>query len=301
MTETWFDDIPTLAQLPPAAAAAKLLEVGEDDAAAQLASGGPAAATAYGPLSILRRPWSSPSHVFGHIDSDIAGKTEVPVRHIAEIAPDESLRDQAVTVSLGSLAIADYPGGGNHVVLFDFFARHQQADQAQDLHYNLVVRAAEGQAAAVVNYPIFTGLRVGPEGASFSCFTVNVKNEDDEAFLRVLDSDVLRAGLKLVEAAQPAIAPLTQLAYSVTQSVAKRHRNVPIQKFNLGLAFDQAPFRACLREGAYVAVQIPPQLERAWDWSQWIYAPRLGEIVNGQDTTQRLPYNNIVFTVSRYE
>ena len=99
----------------------------------------------------------------------------------------------------------------------------------------------------------------------FKCATVNVKNDSDEKFLKMLDSDTFKAGLKLATTAQPAIAPLSSLAMGITRAVASRNRNVSVQNFYMGLDFSMTPTRARLRAGSYVAVQIPATFEVAWD------------------------------------
>lgn len=91
-----------------------------------------------------------------------------------------------------------YPGKGVHHVLFDFYAQNQLSDKnVEHLHFNATYRAREGERAAILGFPIFIGLNVGSEGVAFKCFTVNVKNEQDEALLDFLNSDVFKAGLKL--------------------------------------------------------------------------------------------------------
>jgi len=56
-----------------------------------------------------------------------------------------------------------------------------------------------------------------------------------------------------------------------------------------------------MAEGAYLAVQIPEMLQTVWDWSEWIYNPASGQVVSKQDHTQLIPYNYIIFSVSRYD
>ena len=100
---------------------------------------------------------------------------------------------------------------------------------------------------------------------------------------------------------QPAIAPLSGMAVALTRSLAARHRNVPVQDFYMGLDFTNIPTGARLAEGAYLAVQIPEMLQTVWDWSEWIYNPASGQVVSKQDHTQLIPYNYIIFSVSRYD
>jgi hypothetical protein len=128
---------------------------------------------------------------------------------------------------------------------------------------------------------------------------VNVKNDNDEGIIRFLDSDTFKAGLKLARTAQPAIAPLTDIAVGLTKMLAHRNKNIGVQKFSMGLSFDHVPGGARLAEGAYVVVQIPEEDQVVWDWKEWIYAPLLGSIVRKDEPNKLIPFNYIMFGVSR--
>lgn len=173
-------------------------------------------------------------------------------------------------------------------------------DRVEHLHFNAIYRVREGERAGIAGYPIFVGLGVGSEGLAFKCFTVNVKNDDDEKFLAAMDSDVFKAGLRLITTTQPAIAPLSGMAVALTRSIAQRNRNVPVQDFYLGLDFTNIASGARLAEGSYLAVQIPETLHSVWDWDEWVYHPTKGRVVNKADPTQLIPYNYIIFAVSRF-
>jgi hypothetical protein len=144
-------------------------------------------------------------------------------------------------------------------------------------------------------------MNVGSEGVVFKCNTINVKNEDDEDLLGFLESDVFKAGLRLVQTAQPAIVPLSGMAVAVTKSIAKRNRNMPVQNFYLGLDFTNVLTCARLAEGSYLAVHIPEKLVSVWDWNDWVFQPASGQMVNRDDPKKLIPYNYLVFGVSRYE
>jgi hypothetical protein len=126
-------------------------------------------------------------------------------------------------------------------------------------------------------------------------------NEEDEAALSFLESDVFKGGLKLASTVQPAIAPLSAMAKGLTETIAKRKKNAPVQDFYLGLDFSNITTRARLAEGSYIAVQIPESMKLAWDWDEWVYDPSSGQVVNDYDRTELIPYNYIIFSVSRYE
>jgi len=301
---TWFDDVPVLGKLPLDKAAAKLREMGENDVAAALEKGQATSAPLFGAprwWPFQDKPWQHTAHAFGYLTQASPDSQPLPIRHAGNIASDSTLRNGRIKITLDRLRVAAYPGGGTHRVLFDFYAQNQTNRNVEHIHFNVTYRAREGEQAAILGYPIFVGLNVGTEGVAFKCFTVNVRNDDDEALLGFLESDVFKIGLKLATAVQPAIAPFSQMAFSLTKSIATRHRNVPVQDFYLGLDFDRIATRARLAEGSYVAVQIPETLQAVWDWNDWIYNPANGQIVNQAESTQLIPYNYLVCSVSRYD
>jgi hypothetical protein len=291
----WFDDIPVIGALPREQARELLLEIGAaDDAEAMIDIQHDN--NRFGFFDRRVPAYRHTAHVFGYVSG--AGEDCVDVRSVSELEPDLTLRSRPLKISLGKLAAVDYPGRGNHVVLCDLSVRHSTSVEAQDLHYAVVVRAAEGQRAGVLNLPVFQGVNPGDGGLSLRGFTVNVKNEQDEELLRHLESDTMRRGLTLLKTVQPALAPLSELAYGLTRSVAKRNRNVPVQDFSLGLDFTEQAFGAPLRLGAYVVVQVPGELQYAWDWSDWAYDRRQGDLIYRPDPRRGLSYNHLVFTVA---
>ena len=173
------------------------------------------------------------------------------------LAPDSSLKGQRIKVTLDRLRIADYPGSGEHHLLLDFYAQNQVAGSTENLHFNATYRVRAGEQAAIRGYPIFLGLNVGANGVMFRCYIVAVSNSQDTAFLSFLDSDVFKAGLTLVKTAQPAVAPLSEIAYGLTRSIAQRNQNVAVQNIELGLDFTQIATGARLAEGSSLRCKSP--------------------------------------------
>jgi hypothetical protein len=312
MTEQWFDDVPVIGEMPVDEAASYLYEVGEDDVAgaaeAEAAEqpvfrGGPVTPFAMRSIEwpFAPRAWLHTAHAFGYIAAGGTGDDPLPLQSAGSIDPDETLKNGRIVITLDRLRVADYPGGGIHHVLFDFYGRNQVPGSAEDLHFTATYRVQEGEQAAVVGYPIFVGLNVGTQGVAFKCFTVNVKNDDDEAFLGFLESDVFKGGLQLAKTLQPAIAPLSEMAFGITKSIAQRNRNVAVQDFYMGLDFSDVVTGARLATGSYVAVQIPQTEAVVWNWSDWVYHPTSGQLVSKTDHGVMIPYNYVVFGVSRYE
>jgi hypothetical protein len=301
------DITPTaLGDMPPAQAAAKLREMGEDEVAEALeaAADDSPEPTAYGLLDSLiparARLYLTNTHVFGYLPSDQHSADFVPLTAAASTTADESLRDGRVVIRLDRLHAASYPGGGTHEVLFEFTARHHVEEGAQDARFTTTGRVREGESAAIVGYPIFVGLGVGPEGLAFACRTLNVRNDDDLSLLGVLNTGAFKAGLRLASTLQPAVAPLAELVLAVTTTVGKRRANAVVQDFRLGLDFEQTAMGARLREGTYLAVQIPPTLQLAWEWSEWVLDRARGQLVHADDHSVPIPYNFVAVSVSRY-
>ncbi len=302
----WLAQLPVIGTMPPGEAAAKLREVGEDELADDLAAAGEAAPVSFGVLPRLGigrdRAWLHTAHTVGYLAPVAgAGSGLLPVRHAASIAADESLRGARVKVTLDGLRVADYPGRGMHRILLDFAARNQTSQGTEQLHFATTCRVAEGEQAAVLGRPVFTGLQVGGEGIFLQFATVNVANESDEKLLGLLDSDAFKAGLQLLTTAQPALAPFSALAVGLTQAIAARHRNVAVQAVDLGLDFSQVAPRPRLAEGSYIAVQIPETIQTVWSWQVWAYDRKSGRLVNVSEPGRLIPYNYVVVSVSRYQ
>jgi hypothetical protein len=307
MTETseWFEDVPVLGQMTPEAAAQALRELGDEETAAELdAAAAQGGAAAFGWPKLWKskpKAWQHTAHSFGYLAPASGANGALPIVSASSIPVNGSLRNTRIKITLDHLRVAEYPGGGTHRILFDFYAQNQLPESTEHAHFNSVYRVREGERAAIVGYPIFVGLNVGSEGVAFKCFTVNVKNDADEAFLGFLDSDVFKQGLKLASTVQPAIALLSQTAIGLTRAIASRNRNVPVQDFYLGLDFGSIATRARLALGSYLAVQIPETLQVVWDWNDWIFQPGVGQVVSKSNPGQLIPYNYIVFSISKVE
>jgi hypothetical protein len=239
-------------------------------------------------------PWRHTAHGIGFIPAGGAGT--VTMRHVGEVEPDPSLKDTRLRITLDSLHVADYPGGGIHRVLFNFFVQNRTASGVEDVNFNATYRIREGESAAVVNFPIFIGVAPAETGLVIRCYTVNVKNDNDELFLDLLESDTLRQGLTLAATAQPALGALSSLGVGMAKSIATRRRNVPVQDVQLGLDFGGPVTGARLASGSYVAVQMPAAFQRAWRWSDWTYDTASGQIRNA--TGDLMPLNYFILGVS---
>ncbi|MGK7874646.1 MAG: hypothetical protein AB4426_15480 [Xenococcaceae cyanobacterium] len=249
---------------------------------------------------IKQQPWMQATHQFGYIaQRQPRSKEPQGIEYPGAIAADAALKNSRINIRLDRLRVHKYPGGGTHKIMVNFAARNQVADSQETITFSQTYRVAEGQTAGVTGYPIFIGLNVGSQGVAFECFTVNVNNEADQAILAALESPPFQNGLSLLTTAQPAIAPFTEITLGVVKALAKRTENVPVQKFFLGLDFEDAPMGIRLAEGNYIAVHVPS--ETAIEWHKWVYRPDIGTIVHKAESSETLPYNYLVFRVSRYE
>ncbi|MGH2479781.1 MAG: hypothetical protein ACRDHW_09020, partial [Ktedonobacteraceae bacterium] len=282
-TSTWFDT-PVIGGLAPELAIPRLLAIGEFEVAEQLertlqnpSRGGKPKEKRW---PFKNKPWQHTPHVFGYIQPGSSGNAPQPLHAIEAIEPERQLRNARITITLNRLRIANYPGSGIHRILVHFGAHNQQAERTEMLHFSATYRVREGESAGIQGYPIFVGLHVGSEGIVFRCRTINVLNEQDETFLRFLESDTFKAGLRLTTAVQPVIAPFSEMALSLVQSIAALHRNDPVQDFDLGLGFNTLALSGRLAEGTYLALQVPEHDKDAWDWEEWVYLPTQGRVIH---------------------
>jgi hypothetical protein len=305
---TWFD-VPVIGNLTPKEIATILLEIEElgNEGEADIAPWGERKdAKALETKSLKKwwedihnKPWMHTNHVFGYIKPARPGNAPLSILPPDAIPVTHSLKNARVRITLNRLRVEEYPGRGTHQILVHFYAQNQTPDTTEELHFNTLYRVRQKQHAAIQGYPIFVGLHTGSEGLTFKCRTINVKNDQDERFLEVLESDVFRGGLRVISLAQPAIVPLSEMAYGLAKSIAVHHRNVSVQDFDLGLDFSTIAGRMRLAEGAYIAVQVPKP--EGWTWDEWVYHADSGQIVQRTNPQQPLPYNYLIFGVSRYE
>jgi hypothetical protein len=301
----WLSRLPLITTMPPGEAAAKLRDIGEDDMADALAEATQDAPETFGWVPHFGAgsgEWLSRAHTIGYLAPvDGPASEPLPIRHAANIRPDDTLNGARIKLTLDELRVADYPGHGRHDILFSFSASNQtERGDSQELHFSTHYDVADGQRGAIQGRPIFVGLKVGGEGIHLKCATVNVANDDDEKLLKFLDGDAFQAGLQLLTTAQPALAPFSALAVGLTETIAKRSRNVPVQTVDLGLDFSSIAPRPRLAQGSYIAVQIPGGLRTDWHWDEWVFNPLSGDIVNLNQPGMLIPYNYFIISVSRH-
>jgi hypothetical protein len=92
------------------------------------------------------------AHAIGFLPSGGSGTQNII--GVGEAQADVSLKNARINVALNVLRVANYPGGGTHRVLFDFYARNQVPGTSEDLHFNSAYRAREGERrrSAVIRF-----------------------------------------------------------------------------------------------------------------------------------------------------
>ena len=244
--------------------------------------------------------WQNTKHVFGFVPITPPGNKQLDIIHPGNMKANQSLKNKRITVRLDSLRIADYPGKGEHHILFDFLVKNYVGRQSESVRFNQTYRGQEGQSVGIIGYPVFIGLGVGNVGISLECSTINAYNKKDRALIKFLDSDVFKNGLQLTTTLQPAIAPMAGMATNLVKMMAKRNENAPVQTFHMGLDFAGGPGGARLSEGLYFAIQIPDKELAVWDWNEWVYDQRNGRVVKRADSKTLIPYNFISFKMFKY-
>jgi hypothetical protein len=203
-----------------------------------------------------------------------------------------------VDIRLDRLRIQEYPGSGVHEVMINFTAENHVGQTVEPVSFHQTYRAPQGHMAGVVGYPVFLALHLGNAGAAFQCFTVNVKSEGDQEIIKLLKSTPFQSGLSLLDTAQPALKPFTELGLGLAEMFANRNTGAKVQEFYLGLDFKPMATGVALREGSYIAVQVPKVPTINWD--EWVFSMVSGAIVSKTNDQETIPYNYLVFRVTRH-
>jgi hypothetical protein len=294
-----FDDVPLIGDLPQDQVAEKLRELGDAQAANELDS---PVIRRRGVRQILPwgqpKPWQHTGMQIGYLPPRSVGNVQpLPIQHGSLIDAEPALKDGRISIHLDHLRVFDYPGGGMHRVLLTFKGLNQLATDQEVVSFNHTYRVQGGQPAGVSGYPVFGGLQAGSNGVAFQGHIVNVKNDRDAAFLELLESPAFQQGLNLLTTVQPVMKPFTDLTLGIAKQFASRTNNVAVYDFYLGLDFSSSAFGARLAEGNFIVVQAPSP--EHVDWADWTFVPTSGAIMH-RDGSKSLPYNYLVFRVSRH-
>ncbi len=237
-------------------------------------------------------------HQYGYfgIDPDNPKDNLLMIKDAGFIKSDDALKNNRVRITLDRLRVAEYPGKGKHTVLVEFSAVHVIPNSAkEDLRFSQKYQVEEGTGAGVRGYPIFVGLAVSAEGIALTGRTINVENAGDKGILGFLDQPIFKRGLEMINMVNPAVPVVTSMVLGISELLLKRHENIAVQSFDLGLDFSGVPSRAYLREGSYIIVQSP---DEGWDWSEWQFTRATGKLTN-KITQKPIPYNYLVIGVSK--
>lgn len=301
--ESSIEETKPIADMDPAEMAVKLREMGDEETADEITSAEEATAFeglfGQGP----RKPYLYRSHQVGYFPLREPGSAApISISAVGIVDPDPNLLNSRIDIHLDRLYIEEYPGSlfgaGEHHILVNFKASNQLPEAAtpETVAFSQTYVAFDGDEAGVIGYPVFIGINVGDAGASFEIETVNIKNSEDEAVLKMLDSDEFKGGLSLLNTAQPAIAPLTKLATGTTKMLASRSKNVTVQKQYIGLDTTLAAAGAPLVAGNFIMAQVPGPAEI--NWSEYQFDPNTGTVMSTANGGQPLRYNYLIFRVT---
>ena len=245
---------------------------------------------------LKRARWRGTEHTFGFLDTGEARSGNI--LYAGSLEPDQDLIGSKINLLMGGLFTMNYPGWGRHNVLMHFNINHAIADgsdEYQSIQFQQKFKSKENEGAGDMGNFIFVGITVPQHGLEFEVKTINVSNDLDEAALKVLEGDVVRKGLDLLNTTTESLSLVTSLGESLLSLVLTRNRNKIVQEFTLGLSTMRGSDPvAKLRTGTYVAAQVRrDQL----DWDDWKYDPGKGIITFKKDESLRLPYNHILFSV----
>lgn len=243
-----------------------------------------------------QRAYMHTNHVAWFIEPDTKDEDgTLSIVPASTITPNPSLVKQPVTITLDKLHVAEYPGRSDHTILFDFYVQNHVEDQSEDVHFSQLFRGKNGQSVGVLGYPLFVGLNLDTNGLAFRGVSVNVKNSTDETVLATLESDGFKKGIELLSTIQPAVKIASEFALKLTTAVAKRHRNIVVQEFFIGLdAGGDSVTRPKLRQGTYIIMQCdsPPAS------NDYRFDPSKGIVSVSKEDAIPFPFNYMIISIT---
>ena len=183
---------------------------------------------------------------------------------------------------------------------------------SQPVKYTHLYQIREGDGLGVNGYPVFVGLRSGEEGPAFRISIIKLKSDDDLDLAKKI-TDKTSKGLRLAGPYGELASVVTGQVEGMVEHIKERTENKLVQDVFLGLDHSDVSTRAKLAEGSYIIAQIDHDPTN-WDWSQWKYDVRNGQIVrkgtepyqgNLKDASReqliarKMDYNYLVVGVSK--
>ncbi|RIK94015.1 hypothetical protein FSY45_19920 [Comamonas sp. Z1] len=289
-----FSAADSLGSRPHSDIAQYLLDIGATEQAAPYLSG---AVEAQG-MGMPAQAYKPTGMVVGFIEATGNAGSEVAIAPAASLRADHDLIGKRIKITLDRFYVESYPGLGEHTVVCEFNGKNQVTPEAEALKFATQLRVRDKSAAAVMNAPVFLGLTVPPDGLAFEGRTYNIRSAGSDAILETLDSAVFRAGLSLLNTAQPALKPFVSLATGTMKLLANSGKNAQVHSFSLGLDFAERQTSISLRRGTYVVVQTD---ESDWDWSNYtwdLHAMRLND--RRLEPQNSIGYNYTAIGVSHF-
>ncbi len=244
------------------------------------------------------RPWNHSEHQIGFIPPRTSTSTIT-----ADIKPAHAINSDTdikkINIRLDRLRVFDYPGWGtdkNVQLTFQAINDIKKGDDEQ-VAFTQAYNIKEGQGAGVTGYPIFIGLNVPNTGVNLRVVTLNLRSDQQLSALGVMDSSAFKSGLSLLETSQPAIAPFTTIALGAAKMLIESGTAKEIQKFHLGLDYDDnATTGVRLKNGSYVVVQAPLEDFR---FSDYEFNYEIGRVTKKNIPDSDIPFNYIIFRISQ--
>jgi hypothetical protein len=245
-----------------------------------------------------RRLYEARETVFAYIQKD--KQLIVPA---SSISPQKNLANQALDVTLDRFHVQRYPGSSQHTIQINFSVEHLvnlaesgsgTAFTEQDVLYGYIVEAVDGQAAPPTGAAIFRGLCIRDE-LQMKIATIHLADRVEQRILEVLQSDVMKKGLTLLSAANPAFPMVSELVMGATRMFLSRDKNRGIHEVPIGFLINAADADPKLREGSYMLVQGDAEWFKLEDY---YWNPQRGRVEH-RKLHEELPFNHMIFSIKK--
>lgn len=218
--------------------------------------------------SLRERPWRHTNYQIGLAPQE-SSETCMPILGLYEVEPVDD-DGRLTAIHLDRFHVAEYPGSGTHrvVCVFDLELTFPREQKAFTFSQSIGCSARDGEFAALVNVPLFTGIPSNARSALLRCRTYNVRNESDTPVFACLANNAFEMVVQFAGPAYPVLSAFSTLISSTAESLQQRRRNVCVQEFEFGLTTQMGSQLVC---GQLVAAQLSRRQCDSWCWADYRY------------------------------
>jgi hypothetical protein len=230
----------------------------------------------------------------GYVQPVFDAAASTPILEPEHISPVARISSGPVDISLIGLQVVESAVMGSRRILISLSAIHDSVKRLDVL--TLVDLPAEQPSPDFRRHLIFSGILAGAKTLFLEGTSIVVTDPEDYKFLEFLTVEPFQAGTHYSGKNESNVQAMSILVRSLAQLIAQRNRLA--QSLHLSFVNEPTVETDQLAEGYFIVVQIPPDGTETLTWSDWLFDPVSGAIVNRQ-RGHSLPYSYVAVEIRK--